>query len=83
MGQSGRECHGVRYRQEGRDLVNFDPETMQLLRKESPESLREESRISPLSYIGKKEEVNSRPLLGGRAQSARRQLVEFANLNSH
>lgn len=60
---------------------------MELLRKENPESLREESRIGQLSYMGwggrGVGEAKSRPLLRGRARSASRQLVEFPNLNSH
>lgn len=46
MRQSRRECEGVCWRQEGRDLGNYDPEIMEILRKERPESLRLGTRIS-------------------------------------
>lgn len=46
MGRIGREWEGVCWRQEGRDLANYDPEIMELLRKERPESLRLGTRMS-------------------------------------
>lgn len=74
------KCEGVCWRQGGRDLSNYDPEIMELLRKERPESLSLGTRMSQWAYGGGGGEI-TQSLFRGRAQSSRRQLVEHTNLN--
>ena len=61
IGEIEREGESVYWRQEDGVIRNYDPVTMELVRKESLESLMEESRISQLSYIGGKKAKSTAP----------------------